>query len=38
MVLGCGALGSVAADLLARAGVGHIVIIDRDFVQLTNLP
>jgi len=37
LVLGCGALGSVAADLLARAGVGHLVIVDRDFVELTNL-
>ena len=37
LVLGCGALGTVAADLLARAGVGHLVIIDRDFVELTNL-
>jgi len=37
VLLGCGALGSVAADLLARAGVGHLVIIDRDFVELTNL-
>jgi len=37
MVLGCGALGSVAADLLARAGVGHLVIVDRDFIELTNL-
>jgi len=36
-LLGCGALGSVAADLLARAGVGHLVIIDRDFVELSNL-
>ncbi|MEO0997912.1 MAG: ThiF family adenylyltransferase, partial [Pseudomonadota bacterium] len=33
----CGALGSVAADMLARAGVGHLVIVDRDFVELTNL-
>ncbi len=37
LVLGCGALGSVAADMLARAGVGHLVIIDRDFIELTNL-
>ena len=36
-ILGCGALGSAAADLLARAGVGHLVIVDRDFVELTNL-
>jgi adenylyltransferase/sulfurtransferase len=37
LLLGCGALGSVAADMLARAGVGHLVIIDRDFIELTNL-
>jgi len=37
VVLGCGALGSVIADALARAGVGHLRIIDRDFVELTNL-
>jgi molybdopterin/thiamine biosynthesis adenylyltransferase len=36
-VLGCGALGSLATDLLARAGVGHLVIVDRDFIELTNL-
>ncbi|MDH4255885.1 MAG: ThiF family adenylyltransferase [Gammaproteobacteria bacterium] len=37
LILGCGALGSVAADMLARAGVGHLVIVDRDIVELTNL-
>lgn len=37
LVLGCGALGSVVADMLARAGVGHLVLVDRDFVELTNL-
>lgn len=37
LLLGCGALGSVAADMLTRAGVGHLVIVDRDFVELTNL-
>jgi adenylyltransferase/sulfurtransferase len=37
LMLGCGALGSVTVDMLARAGVGHIVIVDRDFVELTNL-
>lgn len=36
-VLGCGALGTVAAEMLARAGVGRLVIVDRDFVELTNL-
>lgn len=37
LLLGCGALGSVIADSLARAGVGHLVIVDRDFVELSNL-
>ena len=37
LLLGCGALGSVAADLLSRAGVGHLVIVDRDIVEETNL-
>lgn len=36
-ILGCGALGSMAAELLARAGVGHLAIVDRDFVEVTNL-
>ena len=37
LLLGCGALGSAAAEMLARAGVGHLVVVDRDFVELTNL-
>lgn len=37
LVLGCGALGTVIANLLARAGVGHLVIADRDFIEVTNL-
>ena len=36
-IVGCGALGSVAADLLARAGVGTLTLIDRDVVEPTNL-
>lgn len=36
-VLGCGALGSVAAEILSRAGVGRLRIIDRDVVEWTNL-
>jgi molybdopterin/thiamine biosynthesis adenylyltransferase len=36
-IVGCGALGTVAANNLARAGVGKIIIIDRDFVELNNL-
>ncbi|WP_128378731.1 ThiF family adenylyltransferase [Streptomyces cavernae] len=37
LVVGCGALGSVSADLLARSGVGHITVVDRDFVEVSNL-
>ena len=37
VILGCGALGCVVADMLARAGVGHLVIIDRDYIEITNL-
>src|SRR5882672_3515025 len=36
VIVGCGALGSVAAEQLARAGVGHLTIVDRDVVELTN--
>lgn len=36
-IVGCGALGNVQADLLARAGVGRLVLVDRDFVELSNL-
>src|SRR2546425_1430527 len=36
-VIGLGALGTVSAGLLARAGVGHLRLVDRDVVELTNL-
>lgn len=36
-IIGVGALGSVAADLLARAGIGRLVLIDRDVVEWSNL-
>jgi molybdopterin/thiamine biosynthesis adenylyltransferase len=36
-VVGCGATGSALASLLARAGVGTIRIIDRDYVEPSNL-
>jgi len=37
LIVGCGALGSVIAETLVRAGVGHVRIVDRDFVELSNL-
>ena len=37
LVCGCGALGSVLANTLARAGVGHLRIVDRDFLETNNL-
>lgn len=37
MIVGVGALGCTAADHLARAGVGRLVLIDRDVVEWTNL-
>jgi molybdopterin/thiamine biosynthesis adenylyltransferase len=36
-IVGCGALGSLQASALARAGVGYLRIIDRDYVELSNL-
>lgn len=37
VIVGCGALGSFQAAALARAGVGRLRIIDRDFVEASNL-
>lgn len=37
LICGCGALGSVLANTLARAGVGRLRIVDRDFLELNNL-
>ncbi len=36
-IIGCGATGSVIANHLARAGVGYLRLVDRDFVELNNL-
>ena len=36
-VIGCGAMGAASASLLARGGVGTVTIIDRDFVEPSNL-
>lgn len=37
VVIGCGALGTVIANSLVRAGVGKLRIVDRDFIELHNL-
>lgn len=34
---GCGALGTVLANALVRAGIGHLRLIDRDFIEMSNL-
>jgi adenylyltransferase/sulfurtransferase len=37
VVIGCGALGAMHAEMLARAGVGHLRLVDRDFIEESNL-
>lgn len=37
LLIGCGALGAAAAETLARAGVGTLRLVDRDFVEFSNL-
>ncbi len=37
LIVGCGALGTVSANHLVRAGVGRVKIVDRDYVELENL-
>ncbi|MBP6822199.1 MAG: ThiF family adenylyltransferase [Acidobacteria bacterium] len=37
VIIGCGALGSMQAEMLARAGVGKLRLIDRDFIEESNL-
>ncbi|MGB8524473.1 MAG: ThiF family adenylyltransferase [Candidatus Acidiferrales bacterium] len=37
VLVGCGALGTVVGSLLVRAGLGRLRIVDRDFVELSNL-
>ena len=37
LVVGCGALGSAQVETLARAGIGHLRVVDRDFVEESNL-
>jgi adenylyltransferase/sulfurtransferase len=36
-LVGCGALGSVLADTMVRAGVGALTVVDRDFLEMSNL-
>ena len=38
VLVGCGATGTALANLLVRMGVGRVRIIDRDFIELNNLP
>src|ERR1035437_2459531 len=37
VIVGCGAMGAASASLLARAGIGTLTLIDRDFVEPSNL-
>ena len=37
LIIGCGALGSVTSENLVRAGIGKLTIIDRDYVEISNL-
>lgn len=37
VIIGCGALGAVQAETLARAGIGNLVLVDRDFIEESNL-
>ena len=36
-IVGCGALGSALGDMMVRAGVGRVRLIDRDYVEPSNL-
>lgn len=36
-IIGCGALGTAQAEALARAGIGNLRVVDRDFVEASNL-
>ena len=36
-IIGLGALGSNSAELLARAGIGKLILVDRDIIELSNL-
>lgn len=38
VVVGCGGIGSIVVELLARLGVGHLILVDDDIVEITNVP
>jgi len=38
LLVGCGALGGALAQSMVRSGVGRLVLVDRDYVELSNLP
>lgn len=37
VIIGCGATGAVIANHLARAGIGYLRLVDRDYIELNNL-
>jgi len=37
LIIGCGALGSANAENLTRAGIGELILVDRDYVEWSNL-
>lgn len=37
VIIGCGALGTVISNNLARSGIGHLRIVDRDYIEISNL-
>ena len=36
VIVGLGALGSLSSEMLARAGIGKLILVDRDYVEVTN--
>ena len=36
-IIGCGALGTVIASTMVRSGVGRVKLVDRDYIELSNL-